>query len=213
MTVWQWMLLGAAGGYLVGSIPFGYLIGRSRGIDIRKIGSGNIGATNVLRTLGPRYAGIVFALDVLKGAVPVIAVTLLDAGLWAQIATAIGALAGHTWPWLLGFRGGRAVATSLGVFLVLYPPAALGALVVFVGVVAVTRYVSLGSIAGSLSAVILLPALRAPLPVSIFGAVVALLIVYRHIPNIRRLLAGTESRLGERVAIPPSHTDVKRKAE
>lgn len=211
MNNWWLVAMAAVFAYLCGSIPFGYLAGRQKGIDIREYGSKNIGATNVLRTLGPAHAALVFVADVLKGALPVYAVLLLGGGSWVQLAAGAGALAGHTWPVTLGFKGGRAVATSFGVFVVLSPFAALAGLVVFAITVAVTRYVSLGSILGSLIAVAAMPLFGLPMEVTIFGFAVAALIIYRHRPNMVRIKAGTESKIGQRVQVPV-HKEDERKA-
>jgi len=158
------ILLGAfpAGAYLVGSVPFGYLMGRARGVDLRTRGSGNIGATNVARVLGRRWGLLCFALDVLKGLAPVLLAGLVIAGRGASapgparqgawLAVAFGAIAGHVFPVWLRFRGGKGVATSLGVLLGFYPYftfAGLAALAIWVAVVAVWRYVSLASIANT----------------------------------------------------------------
>jgi glycerol-3-phosphate acyltransferase PlsY len=209
-----WFTLGAGlFGYLLGSVPSGYIIGQREGVDIRQYGSKNIGATNVLRTLGPKTAAVVFVMDVAKGAIPVLAALLLGGSVWAQLAAATGALAGHTWPFTLRFKGGRAVATSFGVTAVLAPWAALCALVLFALIVGTTRYVSLGSILASVIAVALFPVFHVSLPVSVFGVLVAALIVIRHRPNIERLLAGKEAKIGQRVAIPGRESEQQRKAK
>ena len=200
-SIWFTLVAGVVG-YLFGSIPSGYIMGQRQGIDIRQYGSKNIGATNVLRTLGPAQAAVVFAMDVLKGVIPVAAALLLGGNLWVQIAAGVGALAGHTWPITLRFKGGRAVATSFGVFAVLSPWAALCALAIFVLVVGATRYVSLGSMTASAGAAVFLFVFQAPVPIIVFGVAVAVLIIYRHRPNIQRLRAGTEAKIGQRVAVP-----------
>jgi glycerol-3-phosphate acyltransferase PlsY len=205
-----WIILAGLLGYLLGSIPSGYIMGQREGVDIRQYGSKNIGATNVLRTLGPRLAAVVFVMDVAKGAIPVLAVLLLGGGVYAQIAAAAGALAGHTWPFALHFKGGRAVATSFGVVAVLAPWAALCAMAVFALIVGTTRYVSLGSILASVIAVALFPVFHVSLPVIVFGILVAALIVIRHRPNIERLLAGKEAKIGQRVAIPGRNEDQRK---
>jgi glycerol-3-phosphate acyltransferase PlsY len=193
--------------YLLGSIPFGYLLVRLRGGgDVRETGSGGTGATNVTRRAG-RGAGILtLLLDALKGiAAVIIARTLLrttpDADWWV-CAAAVMAVLGHVFPAWLGFRGGKGVATGLGVFLVLAPLATLCALVVFAVVVRLWRYVSLGSIAAAAVlpvAVWSLGALGvadpAAAPVLAVAATGAALIVFMHRANIGRLLAGKENRL------------------
>ncbi|MDR3764523.1 MAG: glycerol-3-phosphate 1-O-acyltransferase PlsY [Acidobacteriota bacterium] len=202
----------AAASYLLGSIPFGYILVRScQGIDVRSIGSGNIGATNVARTGGKKLAILTLLLDALKGWLPVFVILhtgLVPAASAAELHTlasfsALMAVVGHMFPVWLRFKGGKGVATGLGVFLALAPWAILCCLALFLAVVAVTRYVSLGSIL----AAVLFP-LAAwelerglfPAPALAMCAAVALLVVVRHHQNIGRLLAGTEHRLGERKA-------------
>ena len=187
--------------YILGSIPFGYLIVRGKkGIDVRTTGSGSTGATNVMRSLG--VAGFVstFLLDLLKGfAAVIIAGRLTGADpLWAA-AAAVGAVIGHCFPVWLRFRGGKGVATGLGVFLALAPREAAIALAVFVALVAVFRYVSLGSVVAAAIFPVLLYALRhPPLPLVVGAAASAAVIIGRHHSNILRLLKGTESKVGEK---------------
>ena len=186
--------------YLLGSIPFGYLLVRAfRKQDIRSIGSGNIGATNVLRS-GARGLGIAtLVLDLLKAFVAVlIARHLAPADFELQTAAAVAAVLGHVFPVWLGFRGGKGVASALGAFLALTPRAALIALAVFLLVVALTRYVSLASIIAAAVmpiAGLMVAPVRSPGVVAGFVFLAALVIVKHH-ANIRRLLAGTESRFG-----------------
>jgi glycerol-3-phosphate acyltransferase PlsY len=193
--------------YLIGSIPFGYLIVRRKvGADIRETGSGGTGATNVSRRAG-RAAGIfTLVLDALKGSVAVLVAIVLigpPANLdWWIAAAAIATIVGHIFPVWLGFRGGKGVATGVGVFLVLAPIALLCAGVLFVAIVSLTRYVSLGSIVAAatipmfvwLQSVFVEPvaALRPLLTAAIAGA---LLIVFAHRRNIGRLVSGTESQI------------------
>jgi acyl phosphate:glycerol-3-phosphate acyltransferase len=194
--------------YLLGSIPFGYLIVRRKlGDDIRRSGSGGTGATNVSRRAG-RTAGVVtLLLDAFKGSLAVlIAGRLLTGPLlvvdWWIAAAAVAALVGHIFPVWLGFRGGKGVATGVGVFLVLAPVALVCAGVLFVGVVALTRYVSLGSITAAvalpvcvwLQSVFVQPAADIQ-PVLIASIAGALLILSAHRGNIARLARGTESRI------------------
>jgi glycerol-3-phosphate acyltransferase PlsY len=187
---------GLAGAYLVGAVPVGLLVARrAGGVDIRRHGSGNIGATNVLRTLGARAALLTLAGDVVKGA----AAVGLAAGLAGRDVAALGALAavvGNCWPAYLRFRGGKGMATGLGAFLAAAPLAVLPAAVVFALAVAAFRYVSLASLSGGLA----LPVAGAwlgypPLDVAAMLAV-AVIVVGRHHANIARLRAGTEPRLG-----------------
>ncbi|HWW75194.1 MAG TPA: glycerol-3-phosphate 1-O-acyltransferase PlsY [Pyrinomonadaceae bacterium] len=193
--------------YLLGSIPFGYLLVRlSGGGDVRETGSGGTGATNVTRRAGKGVGVLTLLLDALKGVAAVlVARSLLGArpgADWWVCAAAVAAVLGHVFPVWLGFRGGKGVATGLGVFLVLAPIATLCALVVFVLVVWLWRYVSLGSIAAAAVlpvAVWSLGALgvsdRSPAPVLFVALAGAALIIFMHRANIGRLVAGTESKL------------------
>ena len=193
--------------YLLGSIPTGYLLVRIfRRQDIRAVGSGNIGATNVLRTGGKGLGAATFLLDMLKGCAAVWMGAAMGAWLMPQVPlrdaealAALFAVLGHMFTCWLRFRGGKGVATGFGVFLAASPWAALAAISVFFLVLALTRYVSLGSIAGSAAFLVfawIFP--PGPHPPAFFAVecIVALLIVARHHGNIRRLMDGTESRLG-----------------
>jgi acyl phosphate:glycerol-3-phosphate acyltransferase len=182
--------------YLLGAIPFGYLLVRLKtGTDVRASGSGNIGATNVLRTTG-RTAGILtLLLDIAKGYLAVwLAARLSDSDpLWMSLA-ALAVMAGHAFPVFLGFKGGKAVASFIGAFLCLTPLALAAGAVVFVAVVAWTRFISLGSIIGAATfplAVWLL--VKPPLPVLFAALVAGAFVIYRHQGNIVRLRAGTEN--------------------
>ena len=195
---------GLVGGYLLGSIPASFLIARwGFGVDLRTVGSGNVGATNALRALGPKAGVPALLLDSLKGTAAVLlAGALASPGmpvgkLSFQMLCGVAAILGHTFTIFLGFKGGKGVATAAGVFGALAPlPLAL-TLVVFTAVVAATRYVSAGSIAGALA----LPIFLQLVPVEGRGLLtglavpLALFIVYRHRENLRRLAAGTETRL------------------
>jgi glycerol-3-phosphate acyltransferase PlsY len=185
--------------YLVGSIPSGLLVARSAGIqDIRQHGSGNIGATNVLRTLGWKYGLAVLALDAAKGSCGVLLARWAGTGQVGQTLGGMAAMVGHLWPCTLRFQGGRGVATSLGLMLVLNPLVAVLSASVFIGVVAFTRYVSLGSMTAASSAVLLLILRGAPAGQVLLCSLGAAAIVWRHRPNIERLLKGTESRFSWR---------------
>jgi acyl phosphate:glycerol-3-phosphate acyltransferase len=187
------------GAYLIGSVPSGLLVARSAGVqDIRQYGSGNIGATNVLRTLGWRHGLAVLALDAAKGSCGVLLARWAGCGQIGQTLGGLAAMVGHLWPCTLRFHGGRGVATSLGLMLVLNPLVALLSVSVFVGVVAATRYVSLGSMTAALSAVLLLALRGAPARQVLLCALGAAAIVWRHRPNIARLLNGAESRFSWR---------------
>jgi glycerol-3-phosphate acyltransferase PlsY len=185
-------------GYLLGSISFAVLLVRAiTGQDIRAEGSGNAGATNVLRGHGKKLALAVALLDVAKGAVAVLLVRLVTADPFWAAAAGLAAILGHVFPILYGFRGGKGVATAVGVFLVLTPLALLCSLAVFALVVALTRYVSLGSVI----AMVLLPPVagllfHAPRPVVTAAAVTALVVVLKHFGNLKRLARGEERKLG-----------------
>jgi glycerol-3-phosphate acyltransferase PlsY len=195
----SWVGLVAA--YLVGAIPIGYLVARlAGGIDIRSAGSGNIGATNVLRTLGKLPAVATLLGDVAKGMAAVKLAALIDpAPPWAA-AAAVLAIAGNCWPVFLRFRGGKGVATGFGAFLALAPIATAPAALVWAVVVASFRYVSLGSVMACLCLPIGVAALGYPRPSIAAAAAAAVLIIYRHRDNLGRLLRGSERRLGERAA-------------
>jgi glycerol-3-phosphate acyltransferase PlsY len=193
-------VLTLAGAYVVGSIPFSYLVARAFGVtDVRTVGSGNVGATNVMRSAGKGPGIAALVLDALKGALATGAASGLFPGSeWLPALAAVAAVLGHVFPVWLGFRGGKGVATGAGAFLPLAPVATGTAAVVFVLVLLLGRYVSLGSMASAaaLAAVAFLSG--SPRPVAICAAAVALLVIVKHKANIERLLAGTENRLGTR---------------
>jgi len=194
--------------YLLGSLPFGLMVGRwVRGVDIRKFGSGNIGFSNVLRVLGPGPASLVLVGDTLKGVIPVVVGRRLlvswgvsPADLWV-LAVALAAILGHSFSVFCGFRGGRAVATALGTLLGLCWPSALIALSIWLALVAATRYISLGSMVAALSVPTYIALAHRPPSWIAFWSAIALLIVVRHLPNIKRLLSGTETKIGQRVNV------------
>ena len=201
------ILLVSVFGYLLGSIPVGYLLMRLfRHEDVRSVGSGNIGATHVLRSGGTGLGAATFLLDMLKGCSAVYFGALLGLLLAPdmrvrnlQAAAALAAVLGHMFPVWLKFKGGKGVATGFGVFLVAAPTSALAAITVFAVVLLLTRYVSLASILGAASfpmfAWMLVKGDRPPFFITV-QFVVALLIIAKHHQNIRRLLSGTESRFG-----------------
>lgn len=204
--------------YLLGSIPFGLLVAKTRGIDPRKAGSGNIGATNVGRLLGHRFFWIVFTLDLLKSLIPMIAAALvlrtylgdpwhyqpLDYGLW--LLAGFAAIFGHMFSVFLHFKGGKGVATSAGVVLGLYPYYTLPGVIAILGFAAIfmmTRYVSVASIIGSVIFVLAYisvgmaahwPVVGAQWPLLAFAVLMAAMIIYKHRGNLARLRAGTEHR-------------------
>jgi glycerol-3-phosphate acyltransferase PlsY len=195
--------------YLLGSIPTGFLVAKARGIDIRAVGSGNIGATNVLRTLGKPAGIAVLLADAFKGWVAVVGLTRLAFVLFAvapeaavreahQIIAALGAILGHNYTCWLGFRGGKGIATSAGVLAALVPWALLIILSIWIALFAITRIVSVGSIAASFA----LPfaswfTTRNWVLTAVTGAMGALAI-FKHGPNLQRLIAGTEPRFGQK---------------
>jgi acyl phosphate:glycerol-3-phosphate acyltransferase len=193
--------------YLVGSIPTSYLAGRwTRGIDLREHGSGNLGATNTFRVLGPWVAAPVMVLDVLKGAVPTALFPVWDGQLsWAWgLAYGAAAIVGHVFSVFTGFRGGKGVATAAGVFLALAPGAVLPAFAVWLMVLAAWRMVSLASIAAAATLTVALVLTEPRLPVLLLGVAVASFVVYAHRTNIRRILRGEEYRFGKgRVVVEP----------
>jgi acyl phosphate:glycerol-3-phosphate acyltransferase len=197
-----------AASYLVGAIPTGYLAGRLfRGIDLREHGSKNLGATNVYRTLGWRYAIPVLLLDVAKGALPVLvfAPQVSDSQLFA-LACGIAAILGHVFSVFVRFRGGKGVATAAGVMLGLTPLALGVAALAWLVIVTLSGYVSLASIAAAAVFPVAVYILERPDRPEILwlDALVAVAIIWLHRANIRRLLNGTESRFG-RGAVPPAH--------
>lgn len=190
--------------YLAGSIPSGYWVVKiARGIDIRDHGSGNIGFTNVLRVCGPLLGIPVFLMDILKGAVPVfLAIRIFPGDALFHVICAASCLAGHSWSCFLGFRGGKIVAVSLGVFLVLKWEAVLISAIVFLIVFLIVRIVSVGSLVAAVSLVgvqaIELRAFQDWAPtweVFVFSVLAAVLVFVKHRSNIRRLLAGEEKKL------------------
>lgn len=191
--------LGLVAAYLIGAIPVGYLIARlTGGMDIRASGSGAIGATNVLRTLGKGPAIATLVGNVVKGFVAVSVARAFDAApAWAA-AGAVLAIAGNCWPVFLRFRGGKGMATGFGAFLALAPLATVPAALVFVVVVATFRYVSLGSVMSVLCLPIGVLALGYPRSFAAAAIATTIIIVYRHRENIARLFKGSEPRLGHR---------------
>jgi len=200
-----------AGSYLLGGIPWGYILVRLvKKVDIRQYGSGNIGATNVRRVAGNAAALAVFGLDVLKGVLAVLllaplATSAFEGSLFTpQIICGVSAIAGHMYTPFLRFRGGKGVATGCGVFFAIMPVTALWALGVWVAVVALSRYVSLGSIAAAVALPVIV-VLRYSGSLSserhrlLFSLVVAALVILRHRSNIKRLIQGKEHKIGEKI--------------
>jgi len=187
--------------YLIGCINNAYIFTKyTRNIDIRNYGSGNAGATNVLRVLGYKAAAPVFALDVLKGVIAVLIGKYLMGNTGAMIA-GIAVVCGHNWPVFLKFRGGKGIATSVGVVMTVSPLLGLIALAIGVTVIVLTKYVSLGSITGSVTFVLLNAIFWNSAQIFIFSLILASLAIFQHRSNIKRLLAGTESKLGQKTEI------------
>ncbi len=189
-------------GYFIGTIPTGYLVAKARGVNIQQAGSGNIGATNVLRTLGVLPAVIVGLADPIKGAVAVIIPTLLGVGTWGVALTGLATVLGNNFNVLLRLRGGKGIATSIGVFLMIDPLVTVMCLALGIFTIVISRQVSLGSLVGLFSLPLFVLA-KGNFTVANLALAVALttLALVRHRDNIRRLLNGTERRLGERVKV------------
>jgi glycerol-3-phosphate acyltransferase PlsY len=186
--------------YILGSIPFSFVVARAFGVeDVRQVGSGNVGATNVLRSAGKAAGGLALLLDAAKGAAATALAAWLvpDPPVVAAIA-ALAAVVGHMHPPWLGFRGGKGVATGLGAFAVILPAAALGAAVLFLITAAATRYVSLGSIVGAAGLAALAFVFGGSVSVAWVATLTTALVVLRHRSNIERLWRGSERRAGER---------------
>ncbi len=215
-------------GYLLGSIPFGVLIAR-RGakVDIRRYGSGKMGATNVLRAAGKKAAAAVVTLDMLKGVLAVVIAGLIVGrgnlevgnfalgGLAAQVMAALAAMAGHNWPVFLKFRGGRGVATFFGGLIVLCPPAAIFGCAIFIIGAGLTKFASIGSIAGAVgtSAILVPLTIMSGFPIEylVYALIGTIAIMVMHRDNIARLVSGKERRLDDETEIGdlPPPTDPK----
>jgi len=217
------------GAFLAGSIPFGLIIGRLHGVDIRERGSGNIGATNVWRELGPKAGLPCFILDVAKGLLPTLLAGLTTGAVggsgvptpttaWLWLAVMIASVCGHIFSPFVGFKGGKGVATGLGALLGLYPVltvAGVAALVLWISLAKLTRYVGLSSsiAAGSLPVVSALELWRRgtlderAVPFLVVTGLLAALVIYRHRGNLKRTLAGTEPRIGDGKKPPAPTTE------
>lgn len=192
-------------GLLAGSVPFGYVAGRSmQGIDLRTVGSGGTGATNVLRTLGKKASATVLVLDFLKGLLPVLAARWFGVEEWWVAAVAVATVIGHCWSPFIGFKGGKGVATGGGAAIALFPPVLVVVPVILL-IIWQTRYVSLGSLIGAGLAVVLAMAAAAagqlPWAFAVAIAAIAAIIVFRHRENIDRLRSGTERKFGEKLQV------------
>lgn len=204
-------------GYLLGSIPTGFLVGRAKGVDLRAVGSGNIGATNTLRVLGKKAGAFVLLIDALKGAIACWVAPRLGAAIGADVSSdsnllavfaGSGAILGHNYTCWLRFRGGKGVATSAGVLLVLAPLAFLLEVVVWGTVFYLTRYVSVASITAAMTLPFLVALTKQTATLTVFASAMAIIVIYAHRSNIRRLLNGTEHRFGRDTRTPDTHHNV-----
>jgi len=183
-------------GYLLGSVPTGFILGWMAGVDVRKAGSGNVGATNVARVAGKRQGFLTLIGDTAKGVVPVILALQMGANLTTTVMAGGAAFVGHLYPVFLKFRGGKGVATALGVFVALAPVAALVLILMFIAIALSSRIVSVGSIATAMAAPLILWLFSYPPIVVGMAVFIAAAITLRHRSNIQRLLNGTEPRFG-----------------
>lgn len=189
-------VLGFVVGHLCGSVPSGlWLVQAFHGIDIRNYGSKNIGTTNVFRTVGPKTAVLVLLADAFKGIVAVALMNYFFQNPLLNVVTALGALLGHNYSVFLGFKGGKGVATALGLLVFLMPKVALGSFLVWLVLVLLTRFVSLGSIVAAICTPVLAWYLAYPTAYVGFATIAAFFVVLRHKENIHRLLTGTESKI------------------
>ncbi|HXB55743.1 MAG TPA: glycerol-3-phosphate 1-O-acyltransferase PlsY [Vicinamibacteria bacterium] len=193
-----WHLALLAGAYLIGSVPFSFMVARAFGVaDVRRVGSGNVGATNVMRSAGKAAGLLALLLDACKGAAAALVVSsLAPTSSVLPALAALGAVIGHMYPPWLGFQGGKGVATGAGAFLLLAPYATLLAVGAFALVVAMTRYVSVGSMVGAVALAAATLILGSPPPVAWAATGAAALVIWRHRGNIVRLAQGREGRLG-----------------
>ena len=185
--------------YCIGSVPFAWLLARrAKAGDLRRIGSGNLGAANVLRASGVTPAIAVAVLDMVKGIASVVFALQISGSIATGAAAGFAAILGHIYPVWLRFRGGKGVATTCGVFAVLAPIAIVPAAAVFIATVWATGYISLGSVLASLTLAPIAYAVGAPMPALVAACAASALIVFRHRSNVVRLRTGTERRIGER---------------
>jgi acyl phosphate:glycerol-3-phosphate acyltransferase len=185
--------------YLLGAIPTGVILAKAfAGRDIRQEGSGNIGATNVTRVLGKKVGALTLVGDLLKGFLPVWAGFVITGSLNVACLMGLAAFLGHLFPVYLGFKGGKGVATALGVFLYLSPIVILIEVIIFAFAVGVWKYVSLGSIIAAVSMPLLLLMIAFPKPIVLLSIIFAILIIIKHRSNIQRLMSGTENKFGSK---------------
>jgi len=204
--------------YLSGSLPTGFLVARAKGVDIRKAGSGNMGATNVFRVLGKGPGIFVLLVDALKGALPVLVLPSLLSRpalgspdpAWIALVATLYAVLGHNYTCWLGFKGGKGIATSAGAFAALVPGALLATVAVWLLVFAASRYVSLASVCAAGALPVAAALTHRPLPVVALTLVLSLLAIWKHKPNLQRLVAGTEARFVRKPAAPAAPEEVRR---
>ena len=190
-----------AGAFFAGAVPFGYLIGRLRGVDVRTVGSKNIGATNVFRTVGRKWGLVAFACDVLKGLLPVLAARRWGNAEWLPLAAGVAAVLGHMFTPFMKFKGGKGVATAFGMLIALAPALVGAAFALFAAMFAVSHYISLGSCSAALFLAVAVwlpvpwPGHRPTAGEAALITLVALFVVWKHRSNISRLIAGTENKI------------------
>lgn len=186
-----------AGAYLIGSVPFGFLIGKSRGVDVRTVGSKNIGATNVFRTVGKKWGLLAFLCDFLKGFLPTMAAKHLAASApeWLPVAVGLCCVAGHTLTVFMKFRGGKGVATAFGMLVALLPALVGVAFLVWIALFASTNYISLGSCGAALFLAVAVWFVPSPAVVKAIVSLIGVFVVVKHRSNISRLVNGTENKV------------------
>ncbi len=188
--------------YLLGAIPFGFLIGKAKGIDVRKYGSGSIGTSNVARTLGKKAAILTLLGDGVKGLIPVLlARFFFESNVWVVVAVGIAAIVGHNWPVYLKFKGGKGVTTTYAAFLGIAWLPALLTILTWVVVSLLMKTSSFAALISCLVAPLFAYFLKAPLPVIVYTVVGLVMIYIRHTANIKRILAGTENRLDDKIEV------------
>jgi acyl phosphate:glycerol-3-phosphate acyltransferase len=187
-------------GYVLGSVPTGFLLGRAWGVDVRRAGSGNIGMANVLRTVGKWPAVITMAGDMLKGFVPVFLARTVAENEWVVAVVALAAVVGHCWSIFLGFKGGKAVATGAGTTIALAPVVGLGLFAFWWAVVLVSRYTSLGAISVMVVTPVVFLLTDQPTPYVLYTLIGGFLVLWRHRENARALAKGTERKIGQKDA-------------
>ena len=192
LIVAAWLL----GAYLVGSVPFGFLIGKMRGVDVRTVGSKNIGATNVFRTVGKKWGLLAFLCDFMKGFLPTFAAKTFAAGAeWLPIAVGLSCVVGHTLTVFMKFRGGKGVATAFGMLVALIPGLVGIAFLVFIALFASTNYISLGSCGAATFLAVSIWFYPAIVAVKVIVSLIGIFVVVKHRSNISRLLKGTENKI------------------